>query len=92
MKKPVDKKTHSLYAGTRKKKRTLDGEEPVEPIVMLKDGEKYCGQYVAMESFQKRDVITFGHEPKAVMESAKQKGFEHPVIFYVPDKGTVGIY
>jgi hypothetical protein len=64
----------------------------MKSVVLLKDGKKYCGKYVAMESFTKRHVIAAGKQPKAVLRGAKKKGFAHPVLFYVPQKNTHNIY
>lgn len=60
--------------------------------VLLKDGEKYGGQYVATKSFKDRKVVTYGIDPSQVFNEAKDKGIKFPVVFYVPKKGMVQIY
>jgi hypothetical protein len=65
--------------------------QPVKPVILLKDGEKYCGQYVAMKSFSNRDVVSSGTKPATVLKEAKEKGVKDPVIFYVPKKDSVNI-
>lgn len=60
--------------------------------ILLKDGEKYGGQYVATKSFKDRKVVTHGSDPGKVFNEAKEKGVKAPVVFYVPKKGMVQIY
>lgn len=60
--------------------------------VLLKDGEKYGGQYVATRSFKDRKVVTHGSDPSKVFNDAREKGVKAPVVFYVPKKGMVQIY
>lgn len=58
----------------------------------IKDAEQYSGQYVAVKSFSDRDVVSFGPEPVKVVESAKQKGIDEPVLLFIPEKGILNIY
>ncbi|MEW6184767.1 MAG: DUF5678 domain-containing protein [Thermodesulfobacteriota bacterium] len=60
--------------------------------VLLNDGEKYGGQYVATRSFEDKKVISHGSEPSQVFNEARKKGVKEPVVFYVPKKGMVQIY
>jgi len=60
--------------------------------VLLKDGEKYNGQYVATKSFKDRKVVSHGSDPSKVFNEAREKGVKEPVVFYVPKKGMVQIY
>ena len=60
--------------------------------VLLKDSEKYGGQYVATRSFEDKKVVSHGSEPGKVFYEAKKKGVKEPVVFYVPKKGMVQIY
>lgn len=60
--------------------------------VLLKDGKKYGGQYVAKKSFKDKKVISHGADPVKVFHEAKKKGAKDPVIFYVPRKDAVQIY
>jgi hypothetical protein len=64
----------------------------MKPYILLKDGEKYSGQYVALKSFYDKEVVSHGTEAKKVLKDARKKGIKHPVIFYVPQKGMVHIY
>ncbi|MEW5767551.1 MAG: DUF5678 domain-containing protein [bacterium] len=60
--------------------------------VLLKDGVKYGGQYVAIKSFKDRKVVSNGSSPGEAFNEAKKKGIKEPVVFYVPKKGMVQIY
>jgi hypothetical protein len=60
--------------------------------ILVKDGDKYGGKYVATKSFKDKKVISFGKNPSKVFEKAKKKGVKDPVIFYVPEKDMVHIY
>ena len=60
--------------------------------VLLNDGEKYGGQYVAIRSFEDKKVVSHGSEPSKVFNAAKKKGVKEPVVFYIPKKGMVQIY
>ena len=59
---------------------------------LIKDGEKYGGNYVATRSFKDTKVVCFGTNPKKVFDEAKEKGVKDPVVFFVPKKGMVHIY
>jgi len=60
--------------------------------ILLKDGEKYHGQYVAIKSFKGKKVVSHGSDPNKVFNEAKEKGVKAPVVFYIPQKGMVQIY
>ena len=60
--------------------------------ILLADGEKYCGNYVATRSFSDRQVINYGKDLVKVHEDAQKSGVPHPVVFYVPEKNMVHIY
>jgi hypothetical protein len=60
--------------------------------VLIKESEKYGGQYVATRSFVDKDVISHGGDPLKVFNEAKDKGVNEPVVFYVPKKDVVQIY
>ena len=64
----------------------------MEPCLLVKDSEKYGGQYVATRSFTDKEVISCGNDPVKVFEEAKRKGVEEPVVFYVPEKDVLQIY
>lgn len=73
-------------------KRKKERIRIMSPVVLLNDSNKYNGKYVAMESFVKREVICASANPDKAIEKAKKQGYENPVIFYVPKKGTVNIF
>jgi hypothetical protein len=60
--------------------------------ILLNDGDKYSGQYVAMKSFADHSVITSGSKPEKVLSEAKKQGFENPVVLFVPDKDSGNIF
>ena len=60
--------------------------------VLIKDGEKYGGKYVATRSFKDTTVVSFGEDAAKVYDEAKKKGVKAPVVFFVPQKGMVNIY
>lgn len=64
----------------------------MENFTLLKDGEKYGGKYVATESFSSQRIISTGSDAKIVRKEAQDRGYEHPVVFYVPQKGAIHIY
>ncbi len=53
---------------------------------------KYIGKYVAMESFNNRDIIASGKDPIDVISKAERKGFMNPLVIFVPPKDMVNIY
>ena len=59
---------------------------------ILVKNKRYTGKYVAMPSFNERKVIASGKDPHAVIDRAKQKGYEYPVVIFVPAKGCPNIY
>jgi CO dehydrogenase/acetyl-CoA synthase beta subunit len=60
--------------------------------VLLKDGSKYSGNYVAIKSFSDRVVINYGKDLHDVYKKAVSCGITDPVVFYVPEKDMVHIY
>jgi len=60
--------------------------------VLINNSEKYGGKYVATKSFKSKQVISSGKTPASVFNAAQKKGIKNPVIFYVPEKGSVHIY
>ncbi|HBM15366.1 MAG TPA: hypothetical protein DD381_03340 [Lentisphaeria bacterium] len=60
--------------------------------VLLKDGNKYSGNYVATKSFSDRAVINYGKDLNSVYNEAVKRGIVDPVVFYVPEKNMVQIY
>lgn len=59
---------------------------------LVKNSNKYIGKYVALQSFNHRDVVASGKDPLDVVARAEAKGFKSPVIVYIPQKGSVHIY
>ena len=60
--------------------------------VLIKDGDKYGGKYVATKSFKDNKVVCFGPDPKKVYDKAIKMGIDDPVVFFVPKKGMIHIY
>ena len=50
-------------------------------ILIEENAEKYYGKYVA---FFDKKIISYGKNPSKVFCSAKKKGYEDPVILFVP--------
>lgn len=53
---------------------------------------KYNGRYVAIKDFADGTVIGDGKSPQEAYEKAIAKGFNEPVILFVPYKDMVQIY
>ena len=60
-------------------------------LLCTEDGDKYAGQYVAVESFHSKEVIANGKDPVKVCNKAR-KITDDPVVFYVPDPNVGYIY
>ncbi len=61
-------------------------------LQVLINDNKHSGRYVAIEDFGSKEVITDGESPNDVYLEAVDKGYENPVIFFVPLKDMVQIY
>ncbi len=59
---------------------------------LIKDGEKYGGNYVATRSFKDRSVVSYGTDPIKVFDEAKKKGVKDPVVIYVPKRGKLQFF
>lgn len=59
--------------------------------VLVKD-EKYSGRFIALKDFNDNTVIVDGKNPKEVLDKAISKGYQNPVILFVPIKDMVQIY
>lgn len=59
---------------------------------MLITESKYNGRYVAIKDFKEGTVISDGKDPQEAYEKAVEKGFNDPVILFVPYKGMAQIY
>ncbi len=67
--------------------------EKVMPARMLvKDGRKYSGKYVATKSFKDKKILCAGTNPVKVVQEAKRLGAKDPVLIFVPKEGIVHIY
>jgi len=60
--------------------------------VLIRDAEKYSGSFVATLSFTSKDVICSGKDAMSVLEEAKKRGADDPVVFYIPEIDMVHIY
>ncbi|MBI5195473.1 MAG: hypothetical protein HZA10_04025 [Nitrospirae bacterium] len=60
--------------------------------VLVKDGQKYGGNYVATISFTNKKVISIGPDPVKVHSDAVLKGFKDPVIVFIPKRGMTNVY
>lgn len=60
--------------------------------VLIKDSEKYRGQYVATRSFKNKKVVCYGVDPGKVFNKAKEMGVKAPVVVYIPKKDMLQIY
>ena len=60
--------------------------------IIVKNGEKYTGKYVATKSFDDKRVMCSGTDPVKVFKEAKKKGAKNPVLVYVFEKGMTHIY
>ncbi len=60
--------------------------------VLVNNGDKYSGQYVATKSFADKNVISFGCDPVKVSQEAKMKGIDRPAIYFIPKKHILPIH
>ena len=54
--------------------------------------KKYTGRYVAIEDLGKPRIIADGETPQEVYEEAQRKGFNNPIVLFIPHKNQVQIY
>ena len=59
---------------------------------VLLNTERYNGRYVAFKSFEDHTVVGVGDGPESALNDALSKGFDNPVLLYVPEKEAVHIY
>ncbi len=59
---------------------------------LVRNARKYEGEYVTTCSFNDNKVISHGIDPVKVVEEAKRKGIENPVIIFVPEKNMAHAY
>lgn len=58
---------------------------------LIKNAQKYRGEFVATSTFNDRIVIAHGQDPQEVMKNAEEKS-DAPVIFFVPERDATHIY
>jgi hypothetical protein len=61
-------------------------------VQVLAKQKKYIDNYVALESFDANRVVAFGKDPAEVLATAEGKGFQSPVLVYVPSTTMTHIY
>jgi hypothetical protein len=54
--------------------------------------EGYEGKYVALRSVADRTVVASGDDPETVMQEARERGADHPVLFFVPGHDITLVY
>jgi hypothetical protein len=59
---------------------------------VLVKNSKYCGRYVAIKDFDDPTIVSDGQDPQEVYERAIKKGYNAPVIIFVPLEDMVQIY
>ncbi len=68
------------------------GEKVMSARMLVKDGKKYGGKYVATRSFKATKILCAGTDPVKVVQEAKKLGAKDPVLIFVPKEGIVHIY
>jgi hypothetical protein len=63
----------------------------METQVILSDGQKYAGKFVAIAAIGEKDVVASGDDFAEVHDNAKLIT-DDPIVFYVPDKNTAQLY
>jgi hypothetical protein len=58
---------------------------------VLVNSDQYNGCYVAMKSFDDCTVVGVGEDPETAVKEALSKGFDNPVLLYIPEKEIVHI-
>jgi hypothetical protein len=62
-----------------------ENNRTTKPFCLIEgDASRYYNKYVAEPSFSDKKVVAFGEDPTEVFKEARQKGYRHPVMFYVP--------
>jgi len=56
------------------------------------NSDQYNGCYVAMKSFDDYTIIGVGDDPETAIKEALSKGYNDPVLLYIPEKEIVHIY
>lgn len=58
----------------------------------LNKPKTYAGKFIATASFNTKTIIASGKDPIKVRGRAVQKGYDSPVVVYVPDVKMYNIY
>jgi len=58
---------------------------------LVKD-KKLEGKYIALPSLDDSTIVGVGESPATAYEQARSKGYDNPVITFVPTKDMVQIY
>ncbi|HEV56404.1 MAG TPA: hypothetical protein ENN87_02760 [Phycisphaerales bacterium] len=59
---------------------------------IVKNADKYVNRFVATAGLNSSVVIASGKDPLKVREKAIKKGYDRPLIVFVPPKDTVCLY
>jgi hypothetical protein len=59
---------------------------------VLLNTENYNGRYGALRSFEDHTIVGAGDDPESALNDARAKGFDNPVLLYVPEREVVHIY
>ena len=59
---------------------------------ILVSTDEFSGRYVAMKSFEDNTIVGVGDDPDRALKEAEARGFNNPVLLYVPEKDLVHIY
>jgi len=62
---------------------------PTKTIVKT---NKYNGRYVALSDFEGTKVISSSKSVEKAYANAQKKGYDDPVVVYIPKKNEVNIY
>lgn len=65
-----------------------------EVVILLseEDTKKYAEQYVCVPNFASVEVIAANKDPVLAYQIAKDKGYENPVLFFVPHQCKIFIF
>lgn len=80
-----------VYTVVFSERASISGGETMKEQVLVRD-QKYRGQYVAVASFSKGQVVASGKDPEVVARRAEKKGVKSPVIIFVPGENLTHIY
>ncbi|MBN1796737.1 MAG: hypothetical protein JW804_08690 [Sedimentisphaerales bacterium] len=58
---------------------------------LINNGQRYRGKFVATSSFNDKNVIASGKDPRRVIEKAEEQ-CDSPVVFFLPKKNAIHIY